>query len=203
METVPGNTVETLAWIEREFNATKKVKTTGIVGYQTHLEPNPAHGVCEGTDYPTTPDGQQIIVENAVYGEVEKEVRDEKRAETAASLLVDMVLRDETLIGKAGSIMGSDDLFKSHWQEIYDRALEKKTRRIAAWKLGRTPVQFAVPVVIRSFSKLFAVARTLACVIFGAAFYAWLIYTLWPRSSPGRWVASKAEEIFRFLGTFL
>lgn len=202
VETVPEKAAQTLAWIEKEFNATKKVKTTGVVGYETHLEPNPAHGVCEGTDYPSTPDGQQIIVEKAVYGEVEKEVRDEKRAQTAASLLVDMVLQDETLIGKADSIMGCDDLFQTHWQKIHDRALEKKTRRIAAWKLGRRPVQVAVIRIIRLLSSLFAVVRGFAFVTVGVAFYAWLIYALWPRSSLGRWIASKAAETFRFLGTF-
>jgi hypothetical protein len=97
--------------------------------------------------------------------------------------------------------MGCDDLFQSHWQEIYDRALEKKTRRIAAWKLGRTPIQVAVLWFSTFLCILFDVARLLGCFIFGIAFYAWLIYFLWPRSSLGRWIAAGAEEIFGFVGS--
>jgi len=198
----PRNKTETLAWIQQEFKATKTVKVNEVIGHETHLEPNPALGVCEGTFHPTTADGQHIIVEEAVYGEVEKEVRDQERVERAASLLVEMVLQDETLIREAKSIMPCNDLFQPHWQEIYDCAVEKQTRRIAAWKLGRAPLQVAVLWISAFLFLLFHVIRAAAWVLFGIVFYSGLIYFLWPESRLGRWISTRAGEIWEFLKGF-
>lgn len=194
---------EIFGWIQQEITATRIIKVQKVVGYEEHLEPNPELGVCEGTFQPTTPDRQHVIVYEAIYDMVDETVLDEKRAAAAAQVLTDLVLKDETLIGRARKFMSDESVFIPFWEQIYSVAQTKKARRIAAYKLGRSPIDVIAAIVGTVGEKLYNPVRIVWYTVTGILFYVWVIYFFWPQSNIGLIIADMAQSLVTYIKNLL
>ncbi len=184
---------ERIARIRKEIRATTVISYEGVVGYEDCLEPNPAMHISEGANYPTTADGEHIIVSKPVSGIVMETVPDRARVVPAAEELVGLVLADEGHIDLAEELMTGNDLFIPAWERLYREAHEKKTRRIAARHLGRSPVQRFMKRMeeLKDFLETpLAFAGRCAAGLLAAAF---IVSWLWPRSPAGLWIARTAK----------
>jgi hypothetical protein len=195
------NKESAIAWIRGEMNATITVNAQEIVGWDSHLEPNPEMGVSEGTHSPVTRDRQHIIVQDPIYGEVEKKIQDCCRARKAAELLVKMVLEDESLVRTAKEILPASWSFRRYWEEIHDQAKEEGTRRIADWMLGRSPAQIAARRARGALKELGEILGWVGKIAAAILFYCGVIYLFWPDSRAGRWIEQRAWEIWYYLST--
>ncbi len=194
---------EIFDWIQQEITATRITKVQKVVGYEEHLEPNPELGVCEGTFQPTTRDRQHVIVYEAIYDMVDETVLDEKRAATAAQVLTELVLKDETLIGRARRLMSDESVFIPFWEQIYSVAQTKKARRIAAYKLGRSPIDVIAAIVGTVGEKLYNPVRIVWYTVTGILFYVWVIYFFWPQSNIGLIIADMAQSLVTYIKNLL
>ncbi len=196
----PTNTSENhLAEIERELRVVKKVMKREIIRYETVLEPNPELGVCEATFHKTTGDRQHIIVKKPIYGDVEKEVPDEKRVYAAAEKLTALVFGDESWIDRAQKLMPSGQLFRPYWEQIYDQAVQQRTRQIAARKLQCRTRDKVIQIVRQIMQKLGPPAQKVGYTVLGVIFYAGLITFIWPKSSLGQWIAKVGKQAWHFI----
>jgi len=184
-----------IAWIREEITSTKVVMREEVVGYTERLEPNPAMHMSEGTLYPTTSDGQFEIHQDPVYAEVPRTVLDERRAADAAEALVALILSDERYLYLAKELMREQAVFVRHWERLYRHGTDRRTKRTALRRLGRTPFQLFLKDMHGRAEALKGPLVCLWYVCAGACFYGWLIWLIWPDSKAGRWIAATAKRI--------
>lgn len=188
-----------LTEIEQELRAVKKMMKREIIRYETVLEPNPELGVCEATFHKTTGDRQHIIVKKPIYGDVEKEVPDEKRLCAAAEKLTALVHGDESWIDKAQKMMPSGQLFRPYWEQIYHQAAHRRTRQIAARKLQCRTRDKVIQIVRQTIQKLGSPVQKIGYTVLGVIFYAGLITLIWPESGISQWIAKIGKQAWRFI----
>ncbi|MDD3845871.1 MAG: hypothetical protein PHC90_05860 [Syntrophorhabdaceae bacterium] len=184
-----------IAWIRQEITSTEVVMREEVVGYKERLEPNPAMHISEGTNYPTTANGEFEIHQDPIYADVPRTVPDERRASDAAEALVALVLTDERHLYLAEELMGEQKVFIRHWERLSLHGRDRRTKRIALHHLGRGPSQLFMKALRWTLAPLKTPLEFLWQLFVGVCFYGWIICLIWPDSKAGMWIAAAVKRI--------
>ena len=190
------NRPELIKWIKKEITATKVIKCQDVVDYEETLEPNPEMYCSEFTDYPTTRDRQHIIVQKPIYGTVARTILDEKRVSEAAQALVSLILEEERYIYLAKKLMTGNDLFFQFWELLYFKSKNKKTKRIAAHRIGKAPFQLFMNRIIEVLSIFSPFLEFVWRCFVGVCTFGLIIYFFWPESKLSFWIVRSVKAIF-------